>query len=115
MMARILHKLLTVFLTSSLCLATDGAKAQDAPPLKTLSASECMDKSLQCSCYTPPALEKIATEIKSADALRYELAQYKELSKSIEEKAWYNDSTLYYSALILTAVVGGVVGYSVGN
>ena len=115
MKAKILKKSLTSFLALSLLLgSTEGAMAQDEPLFAVLS-SDCTPKSQPCTCFYPQAITKISTALQEREAMAFELAKYKEFSNSMEEKGWYNDSTLYYAALVGTVLLGGVVGYSLGT
>ncbi len=118
-MEKLLRKSLISFLAASLIFqATDGpAWAQDVPaPPRSRSPMECLPAALNCTCFDGVATDKIAKGLQEREKFRYELEQYKKFSQgSITEKAWYEDETLYYAALIGSVLVGGMVGYAVGN
>lgn len=114
-MEKLLKKLLISFLVLSVLLrTTDGAQAQDAPRSK--SPMECLPTAMKCTCFDEKATDKIAMGLREREQLRFELEQYKKFSQeSITEKAWYEDKTLYYAALVVSVLAGSVVGYAVGN
>jgi hypothetical protein len=111
------RKLSISFLALSILVgATDGARAQDVPTLRLRTPLECLPAALNCSCFDEIATDKIAKGLQEREKLRFELDEYKKFSQgSITEKAWYEDDTLYYAALIGSVLVGGVVGYAVGS
>lgn len=120
MTVRILKKLLINSLIINLLgFAREGAQAQDVPSpgvFRSKTPMECLPSVMDCTCFDGPSLDKIANGLREREQLRFQLEQYKKFSEgSITQKAWYEDDTLYYVALVGSAVVGGFVGYAVGH
>ena len=100
---KILAILLGTLLTTS--LSANDLKAYD----------QGMCPHAQCACFTPLALEKIATEIKYAETCRYALYEHQEFSKKVTTKQieWYQEPTIIIGGVILSVGIGVFVGFVV--
>ena len=108
-MQKLLIKLLMIFLASS-------ASGQDMTPPRSMSVKECFFGALPCTCYNDPAVKKISDGLREREKFKYELEQYKKFSETaIVERAWYEDSTLYYAGIVTSVIVGSAIGYSMAR
>lgn len=106
-MGKRLSKLLMIFLVSN------HVNAQDMTAPREMSVKECFLYALPCSCFNEPATNKMANGLRERDKFKFELEQYKKFSQeAIVEKAWYEDSTLYYAGLVTAVILGSAVGYA---
>lgn len=101
-MKKSLAALLTITLTANNLLASTQPQT-------------CIAKNLVCECYTPEEVLKLSNLILENKFCQFELEQYKHLQVSAEEKAWYSDPTIVIGGVTLSLVVGGMVGYLIGQ
>lgn len=108
MLKKILRTLLISF------LVTNQATAQQTNDLRSLTVDECTRAQVHCTCFNDASLAKIAGQIRLSTTCQYDLAQYKDYSKAMDDNAWYTDTTFVVAGTVVGVSLAGVLGYLIG-
>ena len=114
MILQAMKKLSTNFLILNYLIFSSNTLLAQSQEMKAYSPAQCIGASPTCLCFYPDAMHKISTGLKERETLQFELAQYKQFSSTVEATGWYNDPALFYATLAVSALLAGMVGYTLG-
>jgi hypothetical protein len=107
-----LKNLLAMLLVAPLSIPSFAAELRGFDP------TECKDDLTPCTCYSQPAIDKIAEQLMLWDECERNLTRYKAFAEEAQKPIateWYQEPAFIVGGMILTFSTAGVIGYLLGK